>query len=75
MEKSKRKQLRKYLRPFKGLTIAFAILSMFTILFSVLVTMMDNSFALFTGGTFWKLKNVDNTAIYYRRILFRKKMM
>lgn len=66
MEKSKRKQLRKYLRPFKGLTIAFAILSMFTILFSVLVTMMDNSFALFTGGTFWKLKNVDNTAIYYR---------
>lgn len=52
MEKAKRKEFRKYLRPFKGLSIAFAVLSVFSLLFSIMITMMDNSFALFTGDTF-----------------------
>ena len=64
MEKAKRKEFRKYLRPFKGLSIAFAVLSVFSLLFSVMITVMDNSFALFTGDTFWKLKNEDKKAMY-----------
>ena len=66
MEKAKRKEFRKYLRPFKGLSIAFAVLSVFSLLFSVMITVMDNSFALFTGDTFWKLKNEDKNAMYYQ---------
>ena len=29
------------------------------------VSMFDNTIALFTGGTFWELKNTDDSVVYY----------
>ena len=52
-------------RPWKFLTLLTGPLALiFTILF-VVVSMFDNTMALFLGGTFWELENEDKDAIYY----------
>lgn len=64
-KKAYKKALRKTRRPWKLLTFlsipfAIIIIAAFTI-----VSMFDNTVALFVGGTFWKLENEDPEAIYY----------
>ena len=64
-KKAYKKALRKTRRPWKLLTflsIPFAII--FIAAFTI-VSMFDNTVALFVGGTFWKLENEDPEAIYY----------
>ena len=65
MTKTERKEKRKALRPWKGLTIwciLFALtFSMFTPMFHIL----DNDFLLVIPGSLWKMKNADSSAIYY----------
>ncbi|MBQ9765952.1 MAG: glycoside hydrolase family 3 protein [Lachnospiraceae bacterium] len=64
-DKAYRKARRKSTRPFKGLSIFTGILSVILAVAMVIVSMFDNTIAAFFGGTFWKLKNPDENAIYY----------
>ena len=52
-------------RPWKFLTLLSAPLAVILIIATVVVTMFDNTIALFVGGTFWELENADSEAIYY----------
>ena len=64
-KKAFKKARRRARRPWKFLTLLtgpFALI--FTILF-IVVSMFDNTMALFLGGTFWELENEDKDAIYY----------
>ena len=64
-KKAFKKARRRAIRPWKGLTwfsLPFAII--FTIVF-IVVSMFDNTVALFVGGTFWELENEDPQAIRY----------
>ena len=64
-KKAYKKALKKARRPWKFLTLLSAPLAViFTIAF-VVVSMFDNTIALFVGGTFWQLENEDPSAIYY----------
>lgn len=64
-KKAYKKSLRKARRPWKLLTILSAPLAvLFTAIF-IIVSVFDNTVALFVGGTFWKLENEDPEAIYY----------
>ena len=65
MTKAERKEKRKALRPWKGLTIWCMI---FALIFSAFIPMMhilDNDFMLVIPGSTWKMKNADPSAIYY----------
>ena len=64
-KKAYKKALKKARKPWKFLTLLSAPLAViFTIAF-VVVSMFDNTIALFVGGTFWQLENEDPSAIYY----------
>ena len=64
-KKTYKKALRKARRPWKLLTFLSAPLAIiFTVIF-VIISMFDNTVALFVGGTFWKLQNEDANAVYY----------
>ena len=64
-KKAYKKALRRARRPWKFLALLSAPLAIiFTIAF-VVVSMFDNTIALFVGGTFWELENEDKDAIYY----------
>ena len=52
-------------RPWKFLTLLSAPLAIIFTAILIVVTMFDNTIALFVGGTFWKLENEDPGAIYY----------
>ena len=64
-KKAFKKSRRRARRPWKFLTLLSAPLAiLFTIIF-IVVSMFDNTVALFVGGTFWELENADKDAIYY----------
>ena len=64
-KKAFKKARAKATRPWKGLTwFSFSIAIILTIA-TVIVTMFDNTIALFTGGTFWELVDADEQAVYY----------
>jgi len=64
-KKAYKKALKRARRPWKFLTLLSGPLAIiFTIAF-VVVSMFDNTIALFVGGTFWELENEDKDAIYY----------
>ena len=64
-KKAFKKARRRARRPWKFLTLLSAPLAiLFTIIF-IVVSMFDNTVALFVGGTFWELENADKDAIYY----------
>lgn len=64
-KKAYKKALKKARRPWKFLTLLSAPLAVIFIIAFVVVTMFDNTIALFVGGTFWQLENEDPSAIYY----------
>ncbi|MBQ8804603.1 MAG: glycoside hydrolase family 3 C-terminal domain-containing protein [Tyzzerella sp.] len=64
-KKAYKKALRKARRPWKFLTILSAPLAIIFTVMLIIVSMFDNTVALFVGGTFWKLENEDPSAIYY----------
>ena len=64
-KKTYKKALRKVRRPWKFFTLFSAPLAIiFTVIF-VIISMFDNTVALFVGGTFWKLENEDPQAVYF----------
>ena len=64
-KKAFKKARRRARRPWKFLTLLSAPLAVILIIATVVVTMFDNTIALFVGGTFWELENADSEAIYY----------
>lgn len=64
-KKAFKKARRRARRPWKFLSILSAPLAIIFTVILIVVTMFDNTIALFVGGTFWKLENEDPGAIYY----------
>ncbi len=52
-------------RPWKFLSIFSGILAILLTVIFVVVSMFDNTVALFVGGTFWELENEDPNATYF----------
>lgn len=65
-KKAYKKALRKARRPWKALTILSTPLAVIMTAAFVIISMFDNTVALFVGGTFWELENEDANAIYYK---------
>ena len=64
-KKAYKKARSKSIRPWKWLTwisLPFAVILTAAM---IVVSMFDNTIALFTGGTFWELKNTDASVVYY----------
>ena len=64
-KKAYKKALRKARRPWKFLSILSAPLAIIFTALLIVVSMFDNTVALFVGGTFWELENEDPGAVYY----------
>ena len=64
-KKAYKKARRRARRPWKFLTLLSGPLAVLFTVILVVVTMFDNTIALFVGGTFWELENEDPTAVYY----------
>jgi len=64
-KKAYKKARRKYIQPWKILTILLFVVALITTPISMALKMFDNPVALFLGGTFWELENEDPNAIYY----------
>ncbi len=64
-KKAYKKEKRRVYGPWKILTLLSGPLAIiFTAVF-IVVSMFDNTVALFVGGTFWELENEDKNAQYY----------
>ena len=64
-KKKARKEKNKAVKPWKGLTFLNLFLAVISIVALVLVTVFDNTVAIFVGGTFWKLKDASREAQYF----------
>ena len=64
-KKAYNKARRKSIRPWKGLSVFSAVLSIILVIATVILNMFDNTIAAFAGGTFWELQNADDSAIYF----------
>lgn len=64
-KKKLRKAKRKAVRPFRGLTILSIPLTIIAIALLIFATIFDNSVAIFMGGRFWKLDDVNPSAQYF----------
>lgn len=64
-KKAFRKAKHRAIRPWKGLSIVFAVVMVITIPIYTFLSTFDNTIAAFVGGTFWKLENEDKGAQYY----------
>ncbi len=65
LKKAFKKGRRRTYGGWKFLSWLSGILAVILVVATVVVTMFDNTIALFTGGTFWALENEDPNAIYY----------
>lgn len=65
-KKKLRKEKKRALRPFKGLTILCIPLTIIAIALLVFAMMFDNSVAIFMGGRFWKLEDENPSAQYFK---------
>ncbi len=65
-KKAYKKAKRKAIRPWKGLTIVSIIIAIIMTPVTVIMSMFDNTVAAFVGGTFWKLKDKEETAQYFK---------
>lgn len=65
MKKAYKKARRKSHGLWKFFTWLSAPLAIVMIVLLVVLTMFDNTVALFVGGTFWKLENEDPEAVYF----------
>ena len=66
LKKACKKEKRRQVSLFKSLCIILLVLCLLFSAGSVVVTMFDNTVALFTGDSFWELENEDPEAIYYK---------
>lgn len=64
-KKAYKKARRRATRPWKGLTIISAPLAVIMVALLIVMSVFDNTVALFVGGSFWKLENEDPNAVYY----------
>ncbi|MBR5127593.1 MAG: glycoside hydrolase family 3 C-terminal domain-containing protein, partial [Roseburia sp.] len=64
-KKAFKKAKRKACGLWKALSIIAAPLAIILTAATVVVSMFDNTIALFVGGTFWEVENEDPNAIYY----------
>lgn len=64
-KKAFKKVRRRARRPWKFLTLLSAPLAIIFVIVFIVVSMFDNTVALFVGGTFWELENEDKDAVYY----------
>ena len=64
-KKAYKKALRKARRPWKFLSLFSLPLAVILVIATVVVSMFDNTIALFVGGTFWEVENEDESAVYY----------
>ena len=65
MTSTERKEKRKALRPWKGLTIWCIIFALTFSIFTPMFHILDNDFMLVIPGSLWKMKKADPSAIYY----------
>ena len=63
--RTERKEKRRALRPWKGLTIWCIIFALSSSVFTHMFHILDNDFMLAIPGSLWKMKNADPLAIYY----------
>ena len=66
LKKAYKKRKRRYVTPFKVLTILTLILSIVFVPLYFALSTFDNTVAAFVGGTFWELENEDIHANYYK---------
>lgn len=64
-KKAFKKAKRKVIGPWKVLTWVSLPLAIVLIAATIILSMFDNTVALFVGGSFWELVNEDENAIYY----------
>ena len=64
-KKEFRRARRRATRPWKALTWFFAPLAVILIVATVVVSIFDNTFSIFVGGTFCHLENRDEDAVYF----------
>ncbi len=64
-KKAFKKAQRKAIRPWRFLTWLSLPLAIILVAATVIVSMFDNTIALFIGGTFWEVVNEDPNAVYY----------
>ena len=65
MNKTERREKRKLLRPWKGLTIWCILFALNFSIFTPMLHILDNDFMLVMPGSTWKMKDADPSAIYY----------
>ena len=65
-KKAYRKRKRAATRPWRFFTWLSLVFTILFIVATIIVTIFDNTVALFTGDTFWKLINEDPGAVYYK---------
>lgn len=64
-KKEFKKARRRATRPWKSLTWISAPLAVILIAATVIISMFDNTFSIFVGGTFNHLENRDDSAVYF----------
>lgn len=68
-KKAQKKAFKKARRKATGLWKTFTLISVpvtaILIIATIVVSIFDNTIALFVGDTFWKLENRDDSAVYY----------
>lgn len=65
-KKEYKRMKRKLVLPWKILAILCAILTLIMAPLTIVLQMFDNTVAAFVGGTFWKLENPDEHAVYFK---------
>lgn len=66
LKKAYKKAKRGTVTPWKTIAIISLVLCLLFTAGGVGVTVFDNTVALFTGDSFWKLENADPNAVYYK---------
>lgn len=66
IKKAYKKAKRKYVQPWKAISIVSCILLALVIPLSAIAEMFDNTFAIISGDSFWELENEDENAVYYK---------
>ena len=66
VKKAYKSRKRKLITPWKTITVVFLVLTVIFTSFTVLFKVFDNTLAAFVGGTFWKLIDPDESAVYFK---------
>ena len=67
LKKECRRAKRQHVALWKAFGIFFLILTLICAPLCLVVKALDNTVASYLGGTFWKLENKDDSAIYYEQ--------